>query len=188
MLLIGGYELDPHPSDYRLIADGFRRLPAEVGGASDVIRFIGFDSFLKGESHVRFFGMEVAEMHKIPEGMVAWELGDSRWTLWKPESDVDGDPVVAWQEDIDWIWLNPPPGSGKNNVGEFTAQGPAEWSRSDLRTRREFWMFAHSISELIGRDSRTIYTYVITIFRGPSDLPRWSDGCAGKWVRRSRSE
>jgi GrpB-like predicted nucleotidyltransferase (UPF0157 family) len=135
MSLIGGQQLNPGDNDHSLIADGFRRLPQEAKHTGQVTRFVGYESALEGSGTVRFFGIEVDEIEDIPEGMVAWDLTDTQWTI---RGSRDSAAVVIRREDIAWEWLARG-GSGLGRwTGEFAARGPAEWSNQSSAQLREF--------------------------------------------------
>ena len=141
MRFVGGQELSPTPGDHGLIASGFSKMPQQTRHVDTVARFVGYESLLQGSDRVRFFGIEVGDIEEIPDGMVAWDLGETDWTIWESRGGQD---VMVWQEEITWMWLDRFPSKPGARVGEFTAQGPAEWSRLRLPRDREFWMFANA--------------------------------------------
>jgi GrpB-like predicted nucleotidyltransferase (UPF0157 family) len=137
MLLIGGQKLNPTEGDYTLIAAGFRRLPRRARHTGRVTRFVGYESVIMGDNRIRFFGIEVDAIEDIPDGMVAWELGDKEWTIRASPDDSD---VVTWREDIRWEWLDRGASGSGRWTGEFRGRGPAEWSNQDSAEPRTFRM------------------------------------------------
>jgi GrpB-like predicted nucleotidyltransferase (UPF0157 family) len=116
--LVGGLQRNPVAGDHAFIASLFERLPREVRYAGDVTRFIGYESVLEGQDHLRFFGIEVDDIEAIPDGLIAWDLGDTTATVWEARGGRD---AVVWREDITWQWLDRSADDCGSPIGEFSA-------------------------------------------------------------------
>ena len=143
--LVGQQQLNPAEGDHSLIATLFDRLPREVKHTGRITRFVGYDGFIRGQDHLRFFGIEVDAIESIPDGMIAWDLGDTQWTVWQAR---DGRQAVVWQEEIAWQWLDVAASGSGRRTGEFTALGPAEWCGRGASQARPFWMFSNAYYDL----------------------------------------
>jgi GrpB-like predicted nucleotidyltransferase (UPF0157 family) len=143
--LIGQQQLNPAEGDHSLIATLLKRLPKEVKHTGKITRFVGYDSFMRGRDHLRFFGIEVDAIEDLPDGMIAWDLDDTRWTVWESR---DGRKSIAWQEDITWQWLDRSAATSGRRTGEFIATGAAEWCSRGGPEARPFWMFSNVYVDL----------------------------------------
>ncbi len=142
MRLVGGMQANAREGDISFHAGLFGRLTSEVKATGDPARYVGYESSLGGEDHLRFFGIEVNEIEGvIPAGMVAWDLCDGTWTVSEPKG---GRNVVTWREDITWKWLDrPEPGHG-GMTGEFTARVPERWGSGKISGWRDFRVSANA--------------------------------------------
>jgi GrpB-like predicted nucleotidyltransferase (UPF0157 family) len=166
LLLIGEQRIRPRADDYGFIAAAFNRLPREAALQGGYARFVGYESLVKGEPLMRFFGIEVGENESIPEGMAAWDLDDAEWTMWRQKG---GKKTRAWQEEIHWLWFGRTRTySGSHSgftsfdesasfggdspfpchLGEFTAKGPEDWGAGGRSAEGEFLLFAHLYYDL----------------------------------------
>jgi GrpB-like predicted nucleotidyltransferase (UPF0157 family) len=140
MRLVGGQQLNAAQGDYSLIATLFDRLPREVKHTVAVPRIVGFEGFLGAEDRVRFLGIEVEKIEDIPEGMVAWDMNDTTWTVLQ----TVGDRVkIVWKEGITWLWSGSHGFEVGRTTGEFLARGPVEWRRRGNSEAGEFLLFAN---------------------------------------------
>lgn len=142
---MGGQQLNPGDGDLNFHAQLFCRLPKEVEHTGDVTRYVGYESVTRTGDHIRFFGIEVNNIRDIPVGMVAWELSDSRWTVWESR---EGKDVIIWQEDITWQWLDTSHSEVRRPTGEFHAQGPPGWRGRGDTGHREFLISANAYVDL----------------------------------------
>lgn len=147
MQLVGWQQINPEPGDHSLIATMIDRLPKQVKHVGKVSRFVGYESAKTGRDHLRFFGIEVGAIEDLPEGMIAWQLSDTDWTVWKSSN---GRNVVAWRETIAWEWLDRSVSGTGRRTGEFAARGPTEGREA----ARPFWMFSNSYVDLEQREFR----------------------------------
>jgi GrpB-like predicted nucleotidyltransferase (UPF0157 family) len=96
---------------------------------------------LGGKSNLHFLGIEVDRIADIPRGMRAWDLGDSRWTVWEAR---EGQDVVTGQGDLCWQWLEQSASGGGRYTGEFTARLPVEGSDQGPTDAHAFWISANA--------------------------------------------
>ena len=95
--------LGPDPEEVlRFYGELFARLTREVRETGDLTRYVGYRGEAGDGASLHFLGLEVERIPRIPEGMVAWELGDDAWTTWEPRSGGDAD---ARRQPIEWRWL-----------------------------------------------------------------------------------
>ena len=115
----------------------FDRLPREVRNTDDLTRYVGYQSKAGEGVDLHFLGMEVERIDGIPDGMMAWDLDDDRWTVWEAR---DGREVIAAQHGIAWQWLTSVPAAGGTLIGEWTVTDPAPSSDAASAVGREFWV------------------------------------------------
>ena len=117
MQLVGGQQVVASDGNFedalRFYGNLFSRLAKEVKHTGNLTRYVGYQSLVSGKDHVHFFGVEVDRIQDIPEGMVAWDLDDSTWTV---RAAQDGRDVITSHQAIDWQWLSPSP----SGCGRFT--------------------------------------------------------------------
>ena len=101
----------------RFYGEVFARLLREVRETGDLTRYVGYQGEARDGASLRFLGLEVERIPEIPEGMVAWELGDDVWTTWEPGSGGD---AVARRQPIEWRWLVESPSAAGRWCGEPT--------------------------------------------------------------------
>jgi len=140
MILVGGYEVDPSPGDYRLLTSMFSRLPREVRFAGRFARLVGLECSEGGRECLRFLGVEVEELGTIPEGLVAWEFSANAWRVLRPDH---GHGQTQWQGGIQWHWLERFHSSPDRRIGEFSAPGAAAWWGASFPSTPRFSLFAH---------------------------------------------
>ncbi len=117
MQLIGLRQLNPAPGDYSMIADAFRRLPAEVMSPGQLNRMIGFSAKdSSGKPKFWFLGVKVLSATHIPEGMVAWDLQDHTLTISQSRGDS---PAVIESHPITWLWQQSSAADPGQWLGEF---------------------------------------------------------------------
>ena len=142
--LVGGRQVIASDGGYedvlRFYGNLFDRLTKEVKYTGNLTRYVGYQSLVGGKDHLHFFGIEVDRIQDIPKGMVAWDLGDSTWTVWAAQGGRD---VIISQDDLEWQWLTPSPSGCGRFTGEFTACLPAEL-RKGISDRRAFWVSANA--------------------------------------------
>ncbi|MHB9025170.1 MAG: GrpB family protein [Armatimonadota bacterium] len=127
MQLVGGMLVNSDDPQYAWFADIYPRLMSEVRHTGEVTRLVRFAGH-----HLQFAGVEVERVADIPDGLVAWELGDDFWTIRHASGDI------FWQAPLTWGW-HAASGAGRW-VGEFSAMCPEEWGGG----REEFQMTANS--------------------------------------------
>ena len=101
MKLVGEQQLNWAVGDHSLYARLFDRLPKEVRGARDVLRFVGYETRQENGHSARFLGVEVDSFDHIPHGTIGWELTETKWTIWRA---AQGRLATDWQENIQWLW------------------------------------------------------------------------------------
>ena len=170
MKLIGGQQLNPEPGDHSLYAELFGRLPEEVRHDGHAIRYVGYESRLQGGPHVRFLGAEVDAIERVPDRMVAWELNDTTWSIWRSGQDRN---VADWREEIRWLWRDV--GNGRA-TGEFCAHGPPTWRRTGDGVPRDVLMVANACFSVDGygpQDDVQLVDYDSAWPDGFSEMARW---------------
>ncbi len=144
MQLVGGQQVLAADGDaekrLRFYGELFDRLPREARNTGNLTRFVGYQSLVGGSDVLHFFGIEVERIKGIPDGMIAWDLSDDRWTVWEAR---DGREVVAAQYNITWQWLAHSPSAGGRPIGEWAMPDPAP-SGGAIGKGREFWVSAHA--------------------------------------------
>ncbi len=119
------------------------------GQTSDMGRYIGFEAALGRGRSVRFLGIAVNALHRIPPGRVGWELTADLWRVLQPG---EHGPVVAWQAPPQWRWLTSGSQQAGPILGEFTALVPPDWPEGAAPTEpRKFRMTAHAFLSIRGR-------------------------------------
>jgi GrpB-like predicted nucleotidyltransferase (UPF0157 family) len=119
MIIIGCIQVKGSSWELEEFGKLYDRLRHEVKGTGRLSRYIGYAS---ERDEMRFFGIEVERLEEIPEGMVAWEMTDSEWTV---TSAQHGAMSIVWQAALSWVWRDQPT-SGRT-VGEFEAACHPEW-------------------------------------------------------------
>jgi GrpB-like predicted nucleotidyltransferase (UPF0157 family) len=142
--LVGGQQVIDSDGNYetvlRFYGNLFDRLTKEVKYTGDLTRYVGYQSVVGEKDFLHFFGIEVDRIQDIPVGMVAWDLGDSTWTVWGTQ---DGRDVIISQDDLEWQWFSPSPSGCGRFTGEFTARLPAELGE-ETPERGAFWISANA--------------------------------------------
>lgn len=138
MRLVGGWRMGGPEGDYGLMASLCQRLPREIPSRGGMTRFLRYEAMADGRPRLEFFGMEVERIGEIPSDLVVWELTEREWTVWR--SSPDG-PAVAWQEEIQWRWLEKAR-SAAWWLGEFEARGPD--AQSSAGGRRPLLLVGHA--------------------------------------------
>lgn len=141
--LIGGVRIGAAtPGDYRFYIELFERLPNEVTVEGNFSRFVAFDNLAYGDNRITFLGIEVDQIEKIPDGMIAWDLSDDRLTMIEAK---DSENSIFWQDELTWQWRDESPPEGDRRVtGEFSARIPSIWHRGNVSERQHFSMTANS--------------------------------------------
>lgn len=173
LLLLGGQQADLPANDYRLIVQGFERLPALTRAEGDRTRLLGYET---GGGRLSFFGIAVTGLDALAEGLCAWELEAGHWTVWQLRA---GRPVPVWREAIAWTWFEPGPG-GQAPLGEFVAAGDsAWWPGREPPPPQPVALFAHVPFD------RGIGAFRDEVELLPAD-PAWPQGFAvlSAWLRR----
>jgi GrpB-like predicted nucleotidyltransferase (UPF0157 family)/predicted transcriptional regulator YdeE len=154
--------------------DLFGRLTNEVKNTGNLTRYVGYQSLVGGQEYLHFFGIEVDRITDIPDGMVAWDLSDSTWTVWEAR---DGQIVASSQRRISWPWLSQsPPGCGRC-TGEFSACSPAEACNEEISELAEFWVSANAYVCLQECDARNDEVFLVDY---DSSWPQQFDEIAGQ--------
>jgi GrpB-like predicted nucleotidyltransferase (UPF0157 family) len=152
--LVGGQRVIASDGDYedvlRFYGNLFSKLTKKVKYTGNLTRYVGYQSVVGGKDLLHFFGIEVDRIQDIPAGMVAWDLGNSTWTVWGTQ---DGRDVIISQDDLEWQWLSPSPSGCGRFTGEFTARLPAELGKKETPDRREFWVSANAYVGLQENDA-----------------------------------
>ena len=142
MRLVGGLQVDAPDGDHSLYHSLFARMTAEVENTGNLTRYVGYESFRDGKDHLRFLGIEVDRIGDIPDGMIAWDLGESTLTVSQAK---DGQNAVIWRDDVTWQWREQLPSDcGRGVTGEFSARIPAAWSGKGTSEYRHFWVSANA--------------------------------------------
>lgn len=125
---------------YRIL---FGRMTNEVRHTGDLTRYIAYQSTINDKESLCFLGIEVNSIEGIPEGMVAWDLNESTWSIWHAKNGQD---VVVSQKDIKWHWTNKSLSiDGKIRcVGEFTVSSPLEFIPGANLEYYDFWISANA--------------------------------------------
>ena len=118
----------------------FDRLIDAVKHTGDLTRYVGYQSNLDGGARFHFFGVEVSKIEDIPEGLVAWNLDDERWTVWESRQGQD---VIISQEAVTWHWRERSRSGSGRWTGEFSGCCPPDLRRDD-RASYDFWMSANA--------------------------------------------
>lgn len=142
MRLIGG--LRTRGADWSLseFAALFERLGASVESAGVIKRYVRYFGEAGGCTEVRFCGIQVEFIERIPEGMVALELSENAIMVFKPGRTG---PTADWRGDLTWDWLNRSALSAP--VGEFVARIPTEWTSQSNDQPVQFVLSANSYFE-----------------------------------------
>jgi GrpB-like predicted nucleotidyltransferase (UPF0157 family) len=97
----------------------FPRLASEVPNVGHLSRYVAFRNERDDGREARFLGIEVESFSSVPDGMIAWELGDAALIRWigsrSPESEH--------REPISWTWQRESPTTTGRWLGEFSAGG-----------------------------------------------------------------
>lgn len=136
--LVGGLLINAPDKTVPFLMDMFPRLTSEVKHTGDVARQVQFECSTSDGDCIHFIGIEVDLIEDIPEGMIAWDLQNDRWTVLETKH---GQNNIIWQEGISWQWLDQSvPG---RPVGEFTAVCPPNWSKEKPSRSREFRIWSN---------------------------------------------
>lgn len=172
--LVGGegrFDADAGPdSRQQFLRAVFPRLVEEVNHTIDVTRYLGFAGKLADGRTFEFFGIEVDAVDRVPEGLVAWRLGERSLTVTAASESSQHEPVA-----ILWDWR------------ETTASAPRPWT-GELVT-------AAGAPELPPRLSLTTNCYVGLKERNPANedvrLVEYDPSWPGRyeefalWLRKS---
>lgn len=143
--LIGGQQVLACDGDaegrLRFYGALFDRLPREVRNTGGLTRYVAYQSRVGEGLGLHFLGLEVERIEGIPDGMVAWDLGDDRWTIWGARGDRQA--IVA-QHGIAWQWLARTPAAGGRPIGEFTVADPVQVGKALLPAPCAFWVSGHA--------------------------------------------
>ena len=117
-------ELRLHGADWTIpeLRNLFEKLGNIIGKDDKVFRYMRYFGESDGRTEIRCFGVET-EAKKIPDGMVALELGEDSITMFKP---VNGKPSKVWSEQLTWNWLDRSVSGAP--VGDFKARVPDDWT------------------------------------------------------------
>lgn len=144
MRIVGGQQVLASDGDTEELLDFygglFGRLAKEVRHTGDLTRYIGYQSLAGREDRLHFLGIEVDTIADIPEGMLAWELCDSTWTVWEAQGERD---VLLSKQAIAWQWLARSPSGQGRYTGEFT-----KLDRSQAPHKRAYWVSANAYVDL----------------------------------------
>ena len=134
MQLVGAQQVIASDADLeeslRFYGPLFSRLRNDVKHAGGLTRYVGYQRRIDGNDHLHFFGIEVDRIADLPLGMYAWDLTESKRTVWETQ---DGQDAIISQADIAWRWLDRSCSDGGRWTGEFSAPGAGE-----------FWMSANA--------------------------------------------
>jgi len=119
----------------------FDRLPKEARNVGSLTRYVGYQRKVGEGVDLHFLGIEVERIEDIPDGMVAWDLGDDRWTVWEARG---GREAIAVQHSIAWQWLARTSAAGGRPIGEFTVTDPLQVGSELLSAPLEFWVSGHA--------------------------------------------
>ena len=144
--LVGAQQLLASDTDsaegLRFYGSLFDRLPGEAKNTSELTRYVGYQSRVGAERYLHFLGIEVEQIAGIPDGMIAWDLGDNMWSVWEPRQGRD---VVVAQQRITWRWLaHSPSSAGGRPIGEWVVADPGPSSGAASTAGHEFWVSAHA--------------------------------------------
>lgn len=139
--LIGGLQTKGYDWSLEDFGCLFGRLSGEVDHTGDLIRYVRYEGFTDGQCEVRFFGAEVESIESIPEGMIALDLCGNTFTVYEPK---DGKKEILRQSGLAWNWFT----RQENGrwIGEFTAECPSGWNRTNIKTGCEFQITASAYS------------------------------------------
>jgi GrpB-like predicted nucleotidyltransferase (UPF0157 family) len=158
--LIGGertFKIGAGPEEvYPFYGSLFDRMAKEVRPLGAVTRHVAFQGL--GPDHLYFLGIEVERIESVPDGMVAWELGDDTLSVHETRG---GKLQVIRRQPITWQWwatpadgVRPVPrssflseggpvlhslGKGGLGIGEFTLQPTTGGGES-----RAMWIAANA--------------------------------------------
>ena len=106
--------------DFRIL---YQRLTSEVEHTPLLSRYIRYHgNNTEGETRIRFFGVQPNSLQNIPPGMIAFELSEENFSVYKPGPTG---PVLTWRSGLVWEWLDTSnPGFP---VGEFSTLVPETW-------------------------------------------------------------
>jgi len=138
----------------------FGRLRNEVEHEGGLLRYVGYQGVVGDHIEARFFGIEVEQIGRIPEGMVGWELRGNSWTVTEPDG-------TRSEGTLEWRWGE----AGYSVVGEFSARLPG------LAEAAEFRMSSNAYFE---RDE-PLDDEVCLVDYDPSWPARYDE--AAKWLR-----
>lgn len=103
----------------------FQRLPVEVAGGDQVVRYVGYEEIASDTTSGYFLGVETDSIEAIPNGMVGWDLGEDELRICR----VHPDGVRRERrEKITWEWRcaaessSPKAGRHSRWAGEFAAR------------------------------------------------------------------
>jgi GrpB-like predicted nucleotidyltransferase (UPF0157 family) len=100
----------------------FQRLGDNLAKTGVMTRYIRYFGESGERTEVRFFGLQVDSVAKIPEGMVALELAEDTFTV---KEQKQGKVTILWQNPLTWDWLDRSvPGFP---VGDFRVRVPDNW-------------------------------------------------------------
>ena len=179
MRMVGGLQIGaPAPGDYSFMANLFERLTKEVKHAGSLTRYVGYLSGDPGEDQLHLFGIEVDFIDDIPEGMMAWELGDDRITVWALEN---GKNTITWRDNLIWQWRQEYPSTcGRGLMGEFAATIPPSWTSTGNPEVRSFLLTANAYVAP-GREGCDDGIYLVDYDPSwPQQFEEMAD-----WIRRS---
>lgn len=137
MFLVGDLRLCP--VGHELESCLWERLVSEVPNTGPLSRTVRYETGGSEPNRLKFFGVEVESLTDIPDGMMAWELTHTTWTVWQT---TDRGRVEAWHAPLRWRWRAQSPAG--RVVGEFAAHLPPQWSRRGESERREFWLSSNA--------------------------------------------
>ena len=128
----------------------FNRLTKEVQHTGDLTRYVGFQSPVGDDGDLHFLGIEVGHIDDIPDGMVAWFLGDNARVIWETR---EGHSVIVAQDDITWQWLTRSESGTGRYTGEYTGPLPVTADQPRVSTSHNFWISANSYVSLSTDDA-----------------------------------
>lgn len=116
-------EIRPHWADwstgeYRGLFQRLERIAPE----KQISRYLRYSGISSEGTELRIFGVD-AGMQRVPKNMIAMEIGEDSYTVFKPGRDVTD---IEWKGSVKWDWLDRTvPGAP---TGEFSLEAPAEWT------------------------------------------------------------